>query len=94
MQMNIISDSMNASYEKDRDLSNKRKQWQYVKKYTNASNTIKRKWNSFLDNQILVMQKSISLSMQRKNAKYVFFNFSMKRSTWCTNYMKKNENKH
>ena len=38
--MNIISDLMNASYEKDRDLSNKSKQRDYAKKSTNASNII------------------------------------------------------
>ena len=53
MQMNIIFDSMNASYKKDRDISNNSKQWKYAKKSTNASNAIKRKWNSFLDYQLL-----------------------------------------
>ena len=79
MQMNIIFNSMNASYEKDRDPSNKIKQWKYAKKSTKASNKIKRKWNSFLNNQLLVMQKKISLSVQTKNAKYVFFFFNEKK---------------
>ena len=34
---------MNANYEKDKYLSNNRKQQEYVNKSTNASNAIKRK---------------------------------------------------
>ena len=73
MQINIIFDSMNASYEKDGDISNNSKQWKYAKKSTNASNTIKRKWNSFLDYQMLVMQNNVLVLMQRKECKICFF---------------------
>ena len=41
MQINIISNSLNASYEKDRYLSNNRKQLKYAKKSSNAPNEIK-----------------------------------------------------
>ena len=91
MKMNIISDSMIDSYENDRDISNKSKQWKYVKKSTNASNRIKTKMKLFPRQSVTSYAKENFTFGAKKEYKIIFFQWKEVHDaliTW------KNEKKH